>query len=301
MQKLIERLIRTREEKNTTLQDISYKTNIRLEVLTRIESGDVNFLPAPYIRGILRKYAETIGMKIHQSELDEVLKDTVAAETQQEVGVQSSQVKSNLPSPLPSTHSRSQPKQGQKKTQHRQTQKETANAIIYMALAAILVFVIGIAWTWDLFETSTRSTPQKRTTTGIPSVPTVPYQNKSQESKAQTIAPQNTQQETKLSATQPTSKPTTENAVTPTNRSRKHTLVVRSKADTCWISVASDTNIAKEMLLTPQAVAEFNADSLFTLTVGKLEATEVWLNGKPVTLPRRSGAISGFKLTPPKD
>ena len=84
MQKLIERLTHAREEKNITLKDISYKTNIRLEVLTRIESGDTTFQPEPYIKAILKKYAETIGVKLHQSDFEEPIQTPTSQITKEE-------------------------------------------------------------------------------------------------------------------------------------------------------------------------------------------------------------------------
>lgn len=281
MQKLIERLTRTREEKNITLQDISYKTNIRLEVLTRIESGDTTFQPEPYIKAILKKYAETIGVKLHQSDFEEE-KPTPESLTQQEpIHQPTANEPISIASPAMSTDFEiPQPEQSHKKR------------LIYASLAGALIVTICIIWI--LFKQSERiSQEQVRPVSEQQAITkTLDATLQVRESKPKEIAPP---------APEMQRKPVIEDAEPSPKSEKKHTLVVRSKTDTCWISVASDKSNAKEMLLTPQAVAKFNADSLFTLTVGKLETAELWLNGKPVTLPRRSGSISGFKLMPPKD
>jgi cytoskeleton protein RodZ len=281
MQKLIERLTRTREEKNITLQDISYKTNIRLEVLTRIESGDTTFQPEPYIKAILKKYAETIGVKLHQSDFEEE-KPTPESLTEPKPTLQpTARESTSIASPAMSTDFEiPEPEQSHKKR------------LIYASLAGALIVTICIIWI--LFKQSERiSQEQVRPVSEQQAITkTLDATLQVRESKPKEIAPP---------APETQRKPVIEDVEPSPKSEKKHTLVVRSKTDTCWISVASDKSNAKEMLLTPQAVAKFNADSLFTLTVGKLETAELWLNGKPVTLPRRSGAISGFKLTPPKD
>jgi cytoskeleton protein RodZ len=281
MQKLIERLTRTREEKNITLQDISYKTNIRLEVLTRIESGDTTFQPEPYIKAILKKYAETIGVKLHQSDFEEE-KPTPESLTEPKPTLQpTARESTSIASPAMSTDFEiPEPEQSHKKR------------LIYASLAGALIVTICIIWI--LFKQSERiSQEQVRPVSEQQAITkTLDATLQVRESKPKEIAPP---------APETQRKPVIEDVEPSPKSEKKHTLVVRSKTDTCWISVASDKSNAKEMLLTPQTVAKFNADSLFTLTVGKLEAAELWLNGKPVTLPRRSGAISGFKLTPPKD
>jgi cytoskeletal protein RodZ len=281
MQKLIERLTRTREEKNITLQDISYKTNIRLEVLTRIESGDTTFQPEPYIKAILKKYAETIGVKLHQSDFEEE-KPTPESLTEPKPTLQpTARESTSIASPAMSTDFEiPEPEQSHKKR------------LIYASLAGALIVTICIIWI--LFKQSERiSQEQVRPVSEQQAITkTLDATLQVRESKPKEIAPP---------APETQRKPVIEDVEPSPKSEKKHTLVVRSKTDTCWISVASDKSNAKEMLLTPQAVAKFNADSLFTLTVGKLETAELWLNGKPVTLPRRSGAISGFKLMPPKD
>jgi cytoskeletal protein RodZ len=280
MQKLIERLAHAREEKNITLQDISYKTNIRLEVLTRIESGDTTFQPEPYIKSILKKYAETIGVKLHQSDFEEeplAENLTEPKPTHQPTTHEPISIASPL---MPTEFEIPQPEQSHKKR------------LIYASLAGALIVTICIVWylvkqTKNISQEQVRAVSEQQAITKTLDA-TLPVR----ESEPKEIAPPSPEMQRK---------PVIEDVDASPKSEKKHTLVVRSKTDTCWISVASDKSNAKEMLLTPQTVAKFNADSLFTLTVGKLETAELWLNGKPVTLPRRSGAISGFKLMPPKD
>lgn len=271
MKDLIARLVRAREEKNISLQDISHKTNIRLENLARLESGDVEFQPPPYIRAMIRKYAETIGEKIELPPLDPV-KPVANAPAESESAFSE---KASVP----------------------QAETKRKRQVVYASAAALAFVAIAFA-AWLMTKSSeSASAPkaQPAQTTSAQKNALPPADAPAPEPKASAPAIAETQRKPIAETPQP-------NAPQANAKSeRKHTLVVRSKTDTCWISVASDKNAAKEMLLAPAASATFDADSLFTLTVGKLETAELWLNGKPVTLPRRSGMISGFKLTPPKD
>jgi len=273
MQKLIERLICARKEKNITLQDISQKTYIRVEILARIESGDTTFQPEPYIRAILKKYAEMVGVELHPSDFEE--------EPITEYQVSSASVA------VPSTLSTLEVQQPERKKQ-----------LVYASLASALIVLMMLVW---IFFKQIKNASQEQTRPVLEqqaparqqaTVKTIIEPNRLEESKPKEKPPETTEPQRALAIENKALSPKTE---------KKHTLVVRSKDDSCWISIASDKGSAKEMLLMPQAVAEFNADSLFTLTIGKLETAELWLNGKPVTLPRRSGAILGFKLMPPKD
>ncbi len=284
MEKLIARLVRAREEKNITLQDISYKTNIRLENLARLESGDVTFQPMPYIRAMLRKYAEVIGEKLQPSDFEELTEIPTTEIPKEEKTIH----RSAAPEPtkvawslMPMNFGILQSEQSHKKR------------LIYASLAGALIATLCVVWyltkqTEKTSQDQTRSVSEQQVVTKSLDGPA----QVAKESAAKEIAATSAEMQRKpiIEATEPAAKP-----------EKKHELIVRSKTDTCWISVASDEDNAKQMLLTPSEVAKFNADSLFTLTVGKLETAELWLNGKPVTLPRRSGAISGFKLTPPKD
>ncbi len=284
MEKLIARLVRAREEKNITLQDISYKTNIRVEVLARIESGDTSFQPMPYIKAILRKYAETIGEKVHQSDFEEVIQPPTPEILKEEKPTHHPA----RPEPI-STASPSMPMD----FEIPQTEQSHKKRLIYASLAGALVATLCVVWylvkqTEKISEDQRHSVSEQQAITKALDVPT-PAQEKSMPKE---IAPM-------LTETQ--RKPVIEKSESTAKPEKKHELIVRSKTDTCWISVASDKNNPKEMLLTPSAVAKFNADSLFTLTVELCKTAELWLNGKPVALPRRSGAISGFKLMPPKD
>lgn len=292
MKEIIARLVRAREEKNITLQDISYKTNIRLEILARIESGDTSFQPMPYIKAILRKYAETIGVKLHQSEFEEQTQPSSQTLTNEIIKEEQPIQQPAAPEPIstavlstPLNFEIPQPEQSHKKR------------LIYASLAGALIATLCAVWylvkqTERISQDQVRSVSDQQVITKALDTP-APVQ----ESEPKQIAPK----QIAVTASEIQRKPVIEDPQPAAKLEKKHVLVVRSKTDTCWISVASDKNNAKEILLMPSAVATFNADSLFTLTVGKLETAELWLNGKPVTLPRRSGVISGFKLMPPKD
>jgi|WetSurMetagenome_2_1015567.scaffolds.fasta_scaffold49507_2 hypothetical protein len=51
-----------RESKKITLLHISNETRIHISNLERIENGDFNFLPQPYIRAFLKQYIKSLGL-----------------------------------------------------------------------------------------------------------------------------------------------------------------------------------------------------------------------------------------------
>jgi cytoskeletal protein RodZ len=65
-EKLIEvgsKLQQVRLEKSLNLDDLSTKTKISSRLLKAIEEGDIKKLPEPvYIRGLIRRYADTLGL-----------------------------------------------------------------------------------------------------------------------------------------------------------------------------------------------------------------------------------------------
>lgn len=285
MENLIARLVRAREEKNITLQDISYKTNIRLEILTRIESGDMSFQPMPYIKAILHKYAETVGVKLQRSDFEEHTQTPTSESPKEEQPIH----QPASPEPI-SVASSSMPMDFEIPSSEQSHKKR----LIYASLVGTLIVTLCVVW-YLIKQTEKHSEDQSRPVSEQQVI------TKTLDTPSAQVRKESAPRETAPTTAEIQRKPVIEDREPLAKPEKKHVLIVRSKTDTCWISVASDKSNAKEMLLMPSAIAKFNADSLFTLTVGKLETAELWLNGKPVTLPRRSGAISGFKLTPPKD
>lgn len=72
MSDLGSKLKQTREKLNITLEEISSRTNIKVNLLELIEKGDFCALPSfVHARGFIKKYAEVLGIKL--SDIDELL------------------------------------------------------------------------------------------------------------------------------------------------------------------------------------------------------------------------------------
>lgn len=62
MSKLHEELKELRLNHGVTLTNIFDRTKIRIEILERLEKGEYDVAPRPYVRAFLREYAESIGV-----------------------------------------------------------------------------------------------------------------------------------------------------------------------------------------------------------------------------------------------
>ncbi len=62
MMALSEELRAIRIERGIGLDDIYHQTKIRVEILERLEAGDFNVAPVPYVRAFLREYAMVLGI-----------------------------------------------------------------------------------------------------------------------------------------------------------------------------------------------------------------------------------------------
>lgn len=68
MEHLFEEYKKIRIEKKITLEQISRKTRISKEYLEKIEQGDLEFLPYPYVKGFIKVYAKYIGIELQELE-----------------------------------------------------------------------------------------------------------------------------------------------------------------------------------------------------------------------------------------
>lgn len=63
LQEITQHLLRVREEKSITIEEIAIQTNIRLSILKALDAGDFQALPEPiYVQGFIRRYGEVIGL-----------------------------------------------------------------------------------------------------------------------------------------------------------------------------------------------------------------------------------------------
>jgi cytoskeletal protein RodZ len=268
MNELIERLIRARERRSLSLIDISYRTNIRLEILSRLENGDVSFQPFPYIKAMIFKYADVVGEPLSESDFEAFTVREPLHEVQQDFAVESAETRDEF-KPI--------------------KMRLVAGAVLFASLAILALYA---------FTKSSDSPALIHKITSKP-IPAEPINRASAQSNEKPASIASDGFESRR-------KPVLEHgAPAPQLILRadtvKHSLVIRTKKESCWVSVTADNRTAKEVTLEPAQSIQFNADSLFVITIGKIESAELLLNGKPVALPKRLGAIAGLRLIPPKD
>ena len=68
MESFIDKIKRLRKKRKLTLKEISKKTRINIIYLKKLESGDFDFLPFPYVKGIIKTYAKCIGISLKEIE-----------------------------------------------------------------------------------------------------------------------------------------------------------------------------------------------------------------------------------------
>ncbi len=68
MEHLFEEYRKIRIRKKITLEQIVKKTRISKEYLEKIERGDLEFLPYPYVKGFIKVYAKYIGVNLQELE-----------------------------------------------------------------------------------------------------------------------------------------------------------------------------------------------------------------------------------------
>ena len=68
MENLFEEYKKIRIRKKITLEQITKKTRISKEYLEKIERGDLEFLPYPYVKGFIKVYAKYIGINLQELE-----------------------------------------------------------------------------------------------------------------------------------------------------------------------------------------------------------------------------------------
>jgi len=68
MESFIDEIKRLRKKRKLTLEEISKKTRINIDYLKKLESGDLGFLPYPYVKGIIKTYAKYIGISLKEIE-----------------------------------------------------------------------------------------------------------------------------------------------------------------------------------------------------------------------------------------
>lgn len=68
MESFIDKIKKLRKKRKLTLEEISKRTRININYLKKLESGDLRFLPFPYVKGIIKTYAKYIGISLKEIE-----------------------------------------------------------------------------------------------------------------------------------------------------------------------------------------------------------------------------------------
>jgi transcriptional regulator with XRE-family HTH domain len=394
----VHKLIEVRKAKNLTLDDISFKTKIRTEILARIESGDTSFQPEPYMKALLKKYGDALGTKVSFEEPAPPLVDTpmpsfeeMMAERKPATQTVSAAVQPVMASTIQSASEPTvkQPIPTSFGLSSVEPTQKPSSWFGYLMLGSVSVAAIVAVIVWIAMPKSetfavVRNEPSmmrvepssqqvsppitplaakpaemssvnagspsgaNAATVTPPSVPQSASQTSSQTppllsssqtptvalptessvkplvsssaSTSTTSAPAVSAPPTSASTpsganasagnasqTSPSGTPsasakavTVDSILPPVSQKsdKKFALVVRAKFDSCWVGIASDKHSRKEAVIPPSNTMQFDADSTFTVTLGKVESVELWLNGKQLSLPKRTGSVANMKLVP---
>ncbi len=117
---VLENIKKTRQEKGLTEETAALKSGIDREQLEKLESGNLTFLPPPYVIALLRKYALALGI------YDETL---------------FKQLKESADIPVPKSH-RKRTAQSQKSADR----TENKNRNLYASITTIIVIAAAALW-----------------------------------------------------------------------------------------------------------------------------------------------------------
>lgn len=275
-----ETLRRRREERALSQEQAASKSKVPLRLVQMLESDDYQLLPDPlYLVRLLHEYATFL-------DLDAAALD---AEFQRAILRPPRPAPPPIPAPAPRAPSPIPWKQ------------------VWWTVAAILVatplVVIALSLASKRFgdqEVSTRTAEPKveRTVSGGSTVDApvqaqdtvVPVGMPPAAAVPETAA-------TPTAATPAASGPVQQNAVA-SSGSAGHILIVRAQEVT-WLSVRADQKDAREVLLQPEQVARFEAQTGFRVIVGNAGGVTLSLDGAPLPPLGRSGEVVRDLVLPP--
>ncbi|NTW50191.1 MAG: DUF4115 domain-containing protein [Chlorobiales bacterium] len=263
-----------RQEKRVTLEQASQATKIKLEYLQKLEKGDFAFLPAPYVYAMLKEYGKALQidpetLKRCRADLgiltDETLNATIA--------LQESAPKSGFDNP----------------------ENKKWGIIAAAALGVVLLIILIV----QLFSGPSESEVivKKAPETEQPKVAPAPEPPQAQpdSGKSQTSLPvPPTPAVTAAQAVKPI--PPTQStpvlgASTAVPQVKK--ILIKTKSDTSWVKVTSlDGAFVRESMVPPNQSRTYETKMGFTVSVGKAESVEIYVDGKLIPLPKNKGRVS---------
>ncbi len=273
-------LAATRVQRGLTLYEISHQSKIQVEHLQKLESGCYDFLPRFYVRQIVRRYAETLGLPA----------DTISLYLR-ELDSQP------LPDSNPDMQSLDHTKKPPLLLSEAQLE-QLAKIFSPMRLALVVGILLSVAVSVVIYLKIVSSDVEVIHRTGsfvsasgmLESSPVSAKPNVKHQPNALIPTIDAVSSVTSSTAPNKASSPAA------TANRKKLTLIVRAKSD-CWVGVVADNHKIQEAYLRANESSRFEADSLVKLTIGKAEVAEVWLNGKSIELPKRAGVVSNLRFS----
>ncbi len=277
-------LLAARTEQAISLAEASRFTKIQLDHLSRIEQGDFSFLPTAYIVPMVCKYAEGLGIP---NDRISTYRRVIALPP--EPTATASDVPPDL---VRSVHGGSVAAR-----ERRAKQLYTVSPVGLMSTLSITVIAGVIFLGLTFFASRTDETPAVVVRTEIPTT-TRPHSSAPTTVVSPTPKPATPPPTVGNVIQKPLKDSVSVSATTAVDAPQKRlSLVVKTKAEPCWVNVIADKKKSRDAYLPPNQTQIFEADSLFTLTLGRVRAAEVWLNGKTIALPRGSNSVSTIRLS----
>lgn len=244
---------------NLSIEEVSKKLRINTEYLQKIESGDMGFLPLPYVRAFVKSYAEFLNMDAHAL-LDLWQKGPATPKADESVSSDEIVLEKHAPSP---------------KEKSIRAKKIFQNEIIVGAgLAAVVIIII-------LISTFTEKKPPE------------PQINNAPEEKIVTPIPfeQVLQEVNKDSVTQKTE------VVHRDREVQKEALNLRIEAiDSVWVKVIIDDTDESEAIFTPGHVKSYRALKHFSLQIGNAGGIKMYLNEKELQAIGQRGQVRFIQI-----
>ncbi|KAA3611004.1 MAG: helix-turn-helix domain-containing protein [Calditrichaeota bacterium] len=257
--KISKEITKTRRELKLSIKEVSTKLRINPEFLKKIEAGDMEFLPLPYVRAFVKSYADFLKMDGHAVLESWAEDDGTGDEKSPTTHVKKPKVESDLSELDSQSAHQSNPEPKNK------VRKEI---LIGAGLATVVVIIILIS---ALSEQS--PPPIQATLEDEQPVEQIPFEEVLQE-----VNQDKTEAEVKTLA--PVVKPV------------KEVLNLRIAAtDSVWVKVIIDELDESEAIFAPGHVRSFQALEQFHLQIGNAAGIKLYLNEKELGQIGRSGQV----------
>ncbi|ACF14026.1 conserved hypothetical protein [Chloroherpeton thalassium ATCC 35110] len=298
-------LATARKDKGLSIEEVTQKVKVKPEYLLKLEEGNFGFLPPPYVYAMLKEYASFLAIDpkvIQQCRHDlNILTD----EALNKLVVSNNEEKNDFASILENPEYR---KWG------------IVGAAAFGALILLFIIISLFSGTPEP-ELIVKKVPETNLPAPPPVTPTQP--NKPTEAKpapqtkpkppekkepVKEVPPKKPEvAKTEPPKPEPVKQPEPEpesvkvespkpEIVQSAPTGKTKTLLVKTLTDTSWVKVVSDGGSStREGLVPPEQYRQYEASDEFEITIGRAETVEVFLDGKPVSLPRRKGWIN-FKV-----